>query len=620
MCGIAGIVSFGDPSGLASSVRKMTNAMSHRGPDSDGFFDDEHVSLGHRRLSIIDLSSGANQPFHSADGKYVVVFNGEIYNYEEVKRSLDGYHFVTSSDTEVLLASYIRWGPKAVSMLKGMFAFAIWNRENKELFICRDRLGVKPIYFYEGEDCFVFASEIRAILASGKVEPKLDRAAVADYLSFQSFSHPQSPIKGLSLIEPGSYCFVRKGGLSKKVYWDLLDDVEDQRGIPLEKIQQRVRELLARAVERRLVSDVPVGAFLSGGIDSSALVGLMAEVSTERPNTFNISFDEEGFDESAHAEVIAKKFNTHHHRLRLSSKDLLKDLDTILSSYDCPSGDGVNTLMVSRAIRNAGIKVALSGVGGDELFAGYPMFRQFAKLSSYANAYPFTGVLRRLAAGALGMTGDPNHERMASLLRTRDASIGYAYPEFRRVMPRSAVDCLLTGRQKNEWISEYLVSKREELRKLPVLSQVSVAEYRGYTLNTLLRDTDQMSMAVSLEVREPFFDHELISYVLGVPDEYKQSTVPKGLMVSSLGDMLPGSIVNRRKQGFLFPWEHWIKGELREYCEENLKALGTSGVFDQGTIAGIWADYNNGDKSVRWMEIWLLVVLGHWIKKNGVSA
>ena len=299
MCGIAGILNFKHVQPEMEAIHRMTDAMAHRGPDAVGTFADGPLTVGHLRLSIIDLSSAANQPFTDNSGRYVIVFNGEIYNYNEVKQQLKEYAFRTTSDTEMIVAAYARWGSDCLTYFRGMYAFAIWDKQERELFIVRDRLGVKPVYYFADEQRLMFASELRGILATGWVERRVDPAALLDYFSYQSVSYPYSMIKGIRQLEAGSWMRIRDGKIEKKVYWDVTNTGGDFDFSNTEAVKKRVRELMLQSVQRRLVSDVPVGAFLSGGIDSSAVVGLMAEAGDARPNTFNICFEEEEFDEEA---------------------------------------------------------------------------------------------------------------------------------------------------------------------------------------------------------------------------------------------------------------------------------------------------------------------------------
>ena len=623
MCGIAGILEFNNGAADAGIIRRMTDALAHRGPDADGFFTENELAFGHRRLSIIDLSAAANQPFFDHTGRYVMVFNGEMYNYQDVKPLIDDYPFHTTSDTEVLIAAYAKWGSDCLRHFRGMFAVAIWDRQEKELFIARDRLGVKPLYFYQDEHRLFFASEIRSILSTGLVKRKLDTAALVDYFSYQSVSYPYSLIEGIQQLEAGAWMKVKNGRVEKQAYWDVTKakpdfDFSDRRGV-----EKKIRDLLLQSVGRRLVSDVPVGAFLSGGIDSSAVVGLMAEAGTSRPNTFNVSFEEKEFDESYYAGLIAKKFNTEHTKLLMKPTAFLDELTNALDAMDIPSGDGINSYVVSKAIRQHGIKVALSGVGGDELFAGYPFFAQYLRLQKMGPWWMMPAAMRRLIADTwAGRETQGRKDRMRQLLQGSSPSIDQAYPVFRQILSPSLLDRLTTlaaGGRTFTAVAKELKSRQAQLAQLPLLSQVSAAEYLGYTQHTLLKDTDQMSMAVALEVREPFFDQDLIEFVLSVPDVLKKPVYPKSLLVESLKPLLPDEVVHRKKQGFLFPWKHWMKNELRGFCDGQIRNMARRPFIKEEALLSYWQRFLSGDETVRWPEVWLFVVLEYWLEKNKVD-
>jgi asparagine synthase (glutamine-hydrolysing) len=619
MCGIAGIISFSRNIDLPVTIRRMTDAMAHRGPDADGFYTNDSIALGHRRLSIIDLSTAANQPIADHTGRYQIIFNGEIYNYRDVKKLLPDYPFSTNSDTEVLLAAYSKWGIECLPYLKGMFAFVIWDSVEQVMFIARDRMGVKPVYYFANDNVFLFASELRGVLGSGIVPAKANKSAIREFLSYQSVGFPESAIQGIRQLEAGSSITIRDNRISIKKYWDITGapTVDFDFGNKL-RVQQQVRQLLRNAVERRLVSDVPLGAFLSGGIDSSAVVGLMAEVGSGRPNTFTAGFEEKEFDESGYANVISRKFNTNHNQVLLKPAVFLDELTNALNAMDTPSGDGVNTYVVSKAIKQSGLTVALSGVGGDELFAGYPFFKQYLQLKKYASVWGSAKLLRWGAGMALGNSN--KSQRMKQLLNAPDASIRYFYPEFRRVIAPQLLSSLTRWDDNSSTLlEEQLVKLPASLEKYPLLSQVSIAEYTGYTQHTLLKDTDQFSMAVSLEAREPFFDHDLIEFVLAIPDNYKFPHYPKQLLVESLNGLLPDEIVHRKKQGFLFPWSVWMKKELRTFCETHLQRIAQRDFINGENLLDYWHRFLNNDKSVRWMEIWLFVILEYWLEKNGIE-
>lgn len=622
MCGICGIADFHAETGAhVGRVRLMADAMRHRGPDAEGVLSDGAVSLGHRRLSIIDLSETSNQPLRDASGRYAVIFNGEIYNYREVRAMLPDYPFQTQGDTEVLLAAFSAWGTRCVEAFRGMYAFAVWDSQARRLYLCRDRLGVKPLYYHQADDGrLVFASEVRSILASGLVPRVLDRRALRDFLSFQSFSHPLSPIEGVRQVTAGAWLVFDAQGLQEEVYWRPGDAVPDFEFSDGRAVRSRIGGLLREAVGRRLVSDVPVGAFLSGGIDSSVVVGLMAEASSEPPATFNVSFTERAFDESEYAQLISRRFGTRHETISMRPEQFLGMLGDALDAMDSPSADGPNTYVVSHAIRRAGIKVALSGVGGDELFAGYPFFLTWHRLARYRGIFDATPGVRRLLAAVLGHARSSRMQRIASILSAEALRMEYVYPEFRRILPAGLIDSLTVSCGSGPTSMERsLAAISERMGKLPSLGQVSAAEYAGYTQHTLLKDTDQMSMAMSLEIREPFFDHELVDFMLHVPDTLKYPRYPKSLLVESVAPLLPDEVVHRRKQGFLFPWRLWMRGPLQSFCGERIRRHAARDFIRGQALSDMWSRFLSGDETVRWQELWQFVVLEHWMDRNGVS-
>ena len=617
MCGIAGILNRQEPV-EPEQIKRMADSMSHRGPDAEGIFMDGEVGLGHRRLSIIDLSEAANQPFEDASGRYTIIFNGEIYNYAEIKPSLSDYPFRTHGDTEVILAGYIKWGAESLSRLRGMYTFVIWDKQERELFIARDRLGVKPLYYYHDKDQFVFASEVRAILTTGLVKRKIDQAAMAEYFRYQSIGFPFSPVEGIRQIEAGSWMRIKNGQIQTRKYWDPTAANYNFDFTSTKDVQRKVRDLMLQSVKRRLVSDVPVGAFLSGGIDSSAVVGLMVEAGDPSPYTFNISFDESAYDESKYADVIAKKFNTRHVQVRMKPEVMLGELTNALDAMDTPSGDGINTYVVSKAIHKEGIRVALSGVGGDELFAGYPIFENYIKLQQKNWIWKLPASLRNGLSGFLGK-GEIK-DRMRQLLATGSPAIAYSYPILRQILSPAALnDLTYLNESERETLADQLLSKHRALVKLSYYSQVTAAEYLGYTQSTLLKDTDQMSMANSLEIREPYFDQDLVEFVMSVPDQFKVPVYPKSLLVESLKPMLPDEIVHREKKGFLFPWKEWMKNELHGFCEKHISHIAERDFIQGDHLKTTWTRFLAGDPDIRWQQVWLFVILDYWMERNGVS-
>ncbi len=606
----------------------MNACLAHRGPDNDGLWSADGVTLGHRRLSIIDLSAESNQPFFSADNRYTIVYNGELYNYRELKlelqRNAQGsgsvpYFFKTASDTEVVLAAFIRWGTKCLDYFNGMYAFAIYDNQEKRLVVARDRIGVKPLYYYYGNEGLLFSSEIRPILHAGIKTFSLNRETLAEYLMYQTVYAPNTIVKGVKMLMPGHYMELAADKLNVTKYYSLEQIGNGAAGLSYEAVCNKTNELLTNSVHRRLVADVPFGAFLSGGIDSSAVVGLMSKVSSEKIQTFNISFDESEFSESAYARIIAKKFNTQHHEIKLSPADFLKQLPEALNAMDHPSGDGPNTYIVSKATKKAGITMALSGIGGDELFAGYDVFKRMAELrkKSWLNSVPRIG---RKMGGYLiekrrkSVAGN----KISEILALPHINFVSTYPFSRSLFTYNELKRILPGANPFSNIQK-IVAESPQIEG-HLLSAVSVSEINTYLQNTLLRDTDQMSMAVALEVREPFLDFKLIDFVLSVSDAYKFPHTPKKLLVDSLKDLLPDEIVNRPKMGFVLPWQHWMQNELKSFCEENILQFATRGLCDRDETERLWRRFLEGDSTVTWSRVWHLIVLNNWMNTNRIES
>lgn len=617
MCGITGIVHLQQEEMAVAALRAMNGSIAHRGPDAEGIWSNDEVALGHRRLSIIDTSAAGNQPFLCADEGVVVVFNGEIYNYLELKKELEGSHkFTTKTDTEVLVAAYRRWGIDAVHRFIGMFGFALYDMRSRELFIVRDRLGVKPVYYAHAEGHLLFASELRALLASGRVTPELSAEGVADYLRYQTVHAPATMVQGVFMLMPGHWMRIKDGHLTQHRYWNATDRAEKYN--PDVKPQQRVLELLESSVELRMRADVPFGAFLSGGIDSSAIVGLMSRVATQRVKTFSITFREKDFDEGPYSRMIAQKFSTDHSEIELSVEDFLDDLPHALLAMDHPSGDGPNTYTVSKKTRQAGVKMALSGLGGDEVFAGYAIFQRMLDLERNKLLHYTPRMLREWGASIYaslkpGIAG----QKIAETLRQDKVDFRHVYPLHRQVLMDPVIAQLLSNSVPKDHSVRPVVNEIDGA-PLGVLSKVSVAEMYTYMQNVLLRDTDQMSMAHALEVRVPFLDHRLVEYVLGLPDAVKEPTTPKRLLTEALGDLLPREIIDRPKMGFTFPWPHWMRGALRKFCEEQLLVVDAHPLFVSGQVMHLWNQFLKNDPSITWSRIWPMVVLGHWMRIHNV--
>ena len=616
MCGIAGIVGFENQDVYHRKISLMADSLQHRGPDATGIFIDENVALAHLRLSIIDLSDNANQPFFDASNRYSIVFNGEIYNFREIKDLLPEYPFKTDSDTEVLLAAFLKFGKDCLSLLNGMFAFAIWDRQTRELFVARDRLGVKPLYYTRNEQgIFVFASEIRAILNSAVVPRKLSQNGVYDYLMYQSVYSPETIVENIFQLPAGEFGVYANGKFVTEKYWSI-EKTRTDLGIENEdEIKKNVKRLLLESVERRMISDVRLGAFLSGGIDSSAIVALMSEVSNRPIDTFSVNFDEKKYDESIYSNLIAEKFKTNHTSVRLTSKDFLDELPNALQATDSPSGDGINTYLVAKATKKSGITVALSGLGGDELFAGYPNFLNWYRIrQGFLNKIPKS--LLKIVGSAVRKSKDSKNQRIADILQLSNTNISNIYPMFRQVFSQQIADEFCINDIREGRFKNFLESRQAEIEKFPLLSQFSIAEMLGYTQNVLLKDTDQFSMASALEIREPFFDYKLVEYVLQIPDKYKYPKYPKSLLVESLYPLLPDKIVHRPKMGFVLPFEQWMKNDLKKFCQKRIENLADRQIINSDNLIKKWTDFQQGKNGVLWSHLWHLIVLTEWLDNN----
>jgi len=625
MCGICGIHGINENKNQGFSLQKMVDALSHRGPDFSGTYVDNTVALGHTRLSIIDLSGSANQPMSDPSGRYTLVFNGEIYNYRQLRKSFNRYPFQSNSDSEVLLAGLVKWGIKFLNECNGMFAFALWDTEKQELTLARDRMGIKPLYYARTGLKTVFASEIRSILSSGLISPELNKDSLGDYLRYQTVHGTNTILSGIYMVAPGSVLTITDNEYHSEIYWSPESQLESGvQNMSYGSVKGLVQEKLNAAVKRRLISDVPMGAFLSGGIDSSAIVALASQHVSGPLKTFNINFQEGEFSEARYAKQVAEMYQTEHCQIDLDPHILIDKLPAVLDSMDHPSGDGVNSYVVSEAAKQAGITVALSGLGGDELFAGYPIFSQFYDLRDKGWLMSFPKFIRSLA-GSFYTKLKPGigSEKINQIITEDYLDLEYVYQYSREVLSRENISDILDENPRGMNAVFDLVQGAVGVEtpgfKMTRLSKVSYAEISTYLQSVLLRDTDQMSMAHALEVRVPFLDHELVSLALSISDNHKYPSSPKKLLVDSLGDYLPKEVYERKKMGFTFPWKVWMKNELKEFCGDSLLDLARRTEFSEKSVLSRWDKFLNDDPSVSWSRIWYLCILQSWMSRNGVN-
>ncbi len=625
MCAINGIYHYGDfdPKGL---VFKMNKISGHRGPDFSDIYVDKDVALGHNRLSIIDLDKKANQPFLSQDKQVVLVYNGEIYNFQEVKSQLTGYSFITNSDTEVILAAYLKWGLDFVEQLNGMFAFAIWDKRKRCFILGRDRLGIKPLYYTEKKGAIFFASELRSLLATNVIDKKIDENSLIDYINYATVHAPNTIIKDVKVLLPGHLMTVDEDEFDIFSYWDVRNSVKNiEVSNSLDQVHFKIKELFQDSVQSRLISDVPYGAFLSGGIDSSLVVAAASKATIGKINTFSVVFDEKEFNEGKYAQLVAKKYNTDHHEINLRASDFLKDLPDALSAMDHPSGDGPNSYVVSKAAKGCGVTVALSGLGGDELFAGYDIFKRSYQLLDKKWMFSFPPGVRLFIGSVLKkLKPSISSEKIAEVITQKYLELPYYYHINRKYYADVIVKKLIMNNSLP--ISRPFQFAKDHIDHgsigfdMPFLSKISYLEMNTYMQNVLLRDIDQMSMAHSLEVRVPFLDHRLVEFVLGVNDKMKFPSTNKKLLIDSLIGWLPDELVNRSKMGFVLPWDQWMRTELKGFNLEQLTYLKETNLLSQKEIDNLWVRYLKNDPRIPWSRIWSLVVLGHWMKQNKISV
>ncbi len=638
MCGICGAIGFQSSETGEAIVRRMMAAIIHRGPDEEGVLIVQGAAAGTRRLSIIDLPGGS-QPIWNKTGTLAVLFNGEVYNFRELRHELEsaGHEFQTRSDTEVIVHAYEAWGEKCVQRLRGMFAFAIVEMPQgrsgapARVFIARDRLGIKPLYYTIADGHFLFASEVRALLASNCVPARLSDDALTSYLLFGSVCEPMTLVEGVASLPPGHCMTISVGEPARarepKSYWRIAGEMERAKRSPGDAPivpAQRLRALLEDAVRGHLIADVPIGVFLSSGLDSTALAAL-ASRAQKGIHTFTVAFPDTEFSEAEIAGCTAKHLGTDHREFALSDQDMLARLDEAVCSFDQPSMDGINTYFVSWAARQAGLKVALSGLGSDELFGGYASFRdapRVANLAAMARYLPRP--LRKLTAeqmqGSKALKLSPDASRKAFAAWLDPDLLPHSYFFTRALFTPQAVASLLAENGKSwnhtPW-GRWLSRAAQEARTMDNFTAISWLELRSYLANTLLRDTDQMSMRHSLEVRVPFLDSPLVEYVLSLPESDKRGRArPKELLIEALGDLLPQELVSQPKRTFTFPWETWLRGRLGERVAVGLSDW--SPALEprmHGKLArNVWNDFL--EARTTWSRPWSLYVLNEWVKRN----
>jgi asparagine synthase (glutamine-hydrolysing) len=627
----------------------MTAAMRHRGPDEEGFLAGDArapgLALGMRRLSIIDLAGG-HQPTWNESKDVAVIFNGELYNYRDLRERLTlcGHRFNTQSDTEILVHAWEEWGEDCLTELRGMFALALLDLRERYatapiLLLARDPLGIKPLYYTQTSEGFAFASEIRALLASGVLPKRLSQDAVTSYLLFGSVSEPVTLLEGVFSLPPGHRMLLhvpeRRRVPRARPWWDLAVSPaarEPRKPRDLASAAKQLRPLLEDAVRAHLIADVPVGLFLSSGLDSAAIAALAAQA-RGGIESFTLTFPGTAFDEGELARLAAKRFKTKHTEVPLSGESMVRRLDEALAALDQPTMDGIKTYFVSWAARQVGLKVALSGLGGDELFAGYQTFADTPRLSKLIKcAWFMPAVVRRmtasLIAGLAGRPGSPDAGRKAAAAWVYPDALPHAYFFARTLFPPGRLERVIEARFRPSTVSAdgvtldptwlgWLERTADEARKLEPVAEVSWLEMRTYMASTLLRDTDAVSMAQSLEVRVPLLDTPLVEFVESLPDEARwRPGKQKALLAEAVDDLLPPEILEQRKRTFTLPWEEWLRGPLRTRMEASFNdpAAALGAYLRPGGMQTVWTDFLAGKTT--WSRPWSLYVLNEWCRRH----
>lgn len=591
--------------------------MVHRGPDDAGMASLGRATIGMRRLSIFDPANG-HQPMATPDGRFTLVFNGAIYNFKELQGELEGHGWVfrTRCDTEVLLAALAQWGEKALGRLRGMFAFALWDASDESLLIARDPLGIKPLYFANRGGRLVFASEISALLASGAQQAEIDPLAVSEYLSWLSVPAPRTIYRGISSLKPGESLRCVGESITLATHWSFRAIPPASPAGSREEFIASLREHLEGTIRAHVLADVPVGAFLSGGLDSAVVAGLMTRVSGNVLKTFSIGFEEDHFSEADEAEVSARHFGAVHYTRILTGDEVARDLDKFLAACDQPTGDGVNTYYASQTANEGGVKVALSGLGGDELFGGYPSFSNLRSLARFLPTWrALPGPLRSAAARSLDL-GGARMRKLADMLRhARDpqelASLQrrvFSDAAGRSMLGPEAAAQAATSGPHHPRLEDF----RADLEDDSLFSLMSAWELRTYMADVLLRDSDVMSMRNSLELRVPFIDRPLIEWLWRQPDRFKEDRrQPKSALAEATADILPPGLLKRRKRGFTFPFPVWMRRDLRPFLEDAFSnaSVSRSGLFAANAVQAYWRAFSGGDDDRDWSRVWSLAVL-----------
>jgi asparagine synthase (glutamine-hydrolysing) len=609
MCGITGFIS---KKYTEEQLRCMSNRLAHRGPDADGFYYNQATGtgLGHRRLSIIDLSEAANQPFYSHDKRYVMIYNGEVYNFKEIASKYN-IHPHTHSDTEIILEAFAKAGVDSINDLNGMFALAIWDTQEEKLYLIRDRIGVKPLYYTISDNNFAFASELKALFLLPE-KKEIDHDSIAQFLHLGYIPGEATIYKNYNKLLPGHYAIWHKGSFTAKPYWTLTDKLDKTPVSDENSAKKHLKTLLESSVNYCMISDVPVGVFLSGGVDSSTVAAVAQSTSAIPVSTFSIGFEEKKYNESHFAAEVAKHIGSNHHEFIVTEQDALHLVEKLLDMYDEPYADSsaIPTFLVSQLARKH-VTVALSGDGGDELFMGYGFYFWAKRLNN-----PLVKAFRKPISKALYHFGSNRLKRGSTLFDYDSFSTikSHIFSQEQYYFTNKEIGALLKkpGQRKIDETYE------NNVRKLSLVEEQSFFDITNYLPEELLVKVDRASMANSLEVRVPLLDHRLVEFAINLSESLKlRDKTGKYLLKQALYDYIPASLFNRPKWGFAVPLQVWMKTELSYLIEKFLsdQVVEESGLVNVAVVRQLIKEFRGG-RDYLYNRLWALIILHKWYKEK----
>lgn len=621
MCGIAGKIYFNDKKAVQpKEIQRMTDAISHRGPDDAGAFTEKNVGLGHRRLSIIDLSPLGHQPMSDDRGKIWIVFNGEIYNFLELRHSLekDGIKFKSKTDTEIIIYLYKKYGVQCLQYLRGMFAFAIWDKEKQELFLARDRAGKKPLKYYFDKNTFIFASELKAILKNAEVKKEVDFGAIDEYLTYQYVPHPKTGFKNIYKLEPAHYLIVKNNGeVIKEKYWNL--DYSQKLDLSEKEWEVKITDKLKESVKLRMISDVPLGAHLSGGIDSSLIVALMAQEMKEPVKTFSIGFKEADYNELHYAKMVANRYKTDHREF-IVEPNAIEILPQLAYHYEEPFADpaALPTWYLSQLTRQH-VTVALNGDGGDENFAGYSRYNAM-KLFKVISFLPFKKKIGLLNGAFYKLTKEKIFKKGFNFLRSYDKDRVDFYFQLINYFNQPEKELIYSENfssktRDSQWYL-FLKQRFDASKNLNWLNQLLYVDFNSYLPGALLPKVDIASMAHALEIRSPFLDYEFLELTAKMPVNLKLHGQNKKYLLKQIAyKYLPKECIDRPKRGFSVPLEYWFKNQLNNYLKSQLlnEKFYRWGFKKEGIEQLITSHESKHNNYAN--RLWALLMLNEWFKQ-----